>query len=198
MSKDVVIHIWCDWHMTHSATKVEARELPPITLGSKTRTIDLCEQCDKEFVGPLAQLLDEFGAPPTPPTTTPRQAGRRRAPTDKGAPCVWCDVNYSATSGSGYMRHLKVAHGFASAIEAFGTTCAICGDSDVRMMMAHMNNHHAEYGFTHTAQAIDWAKNNGDPHGVYFSCSTRKPSLNPTRAWEAQRAKERGKPSNSK
>ena len=178
MAKDVVIHIWCDQHMAREE-RIEGRELPPITLDGKTRTLDLCEACVKEFVGPLAQLLDEFGAPPTTGTAPPRQSGRRRPATDRGAPCVWCDVDYSATSGSGYMSHIKVVHGYANAREAFGTVCPICGTTDVLMMMAHVTKHHPEYGLTHTAQAIDWAKNNGDPWKVYKACLNRQPSLDP-------------------
>ena len=215
MAKDIVVTVWCDRHMGIEE-RVEGKELPPMTIDGKTKTLDLCDACTKEFVTPLAQLLDEFGATPEyqqPPVRhrgpghkrggmgvgrqqqIAGQARRGRKPQiaigDHGAPCIWCGLDFSAHSGSGYMRHIKVQHGYANAVEAFGTTCPICGAADLRMMMSHVHRNHSELGFTHTAQAVDWAHHHGDPHGVYAACLSRKPSLDPGEAWETTRARER-------
>lgn len=184
MAKDIVIHVWCDRHM-ETDERVEARELPPITLDGKIRTLDLCDPCIKEFVTPLAQLLEAHGALPSASASRSTSSARVSARGRRGSAemvavrCLWCSKEYSADTGSGYMAHAKQIHGYASAIEAFGTTCPICGDLDLRMMMTHVKRVHPEFGFTHTAQAIHWANIHGDPHGVYAATLSRKPSLDP-------------------
>jgi hypothetical protein len=179
MAKDIIVKTWCDRHLSMDE-HVEGSELPPITIGGSTKTLDLCDPCIKEFVAPLATLLEDFGAVPEGRTARVATTTRRRSPSkDKGAPCMWCDQDFSAKGGSGYMRHIKVYHGFASAVEAFGTTCPICGEEDLQMMMAHINHHHPELGFGHTSQAVEWAKDHGDPYGVYAATLHRKPSLAP-------------------
>ena len=173
MAKDVVIHIWCDWHMETGA-RIEGAEYP-VTLGGKARTIDLCDPCTKEFITPLAKLLEAHGA------LLSASAHRTRRPIADVVTvrCLWCTRDYSAESGSGYAAHVKKVHGYASAIEAFGTTCPICGDLDLRMMMTHVKRFHSEFGFTHTVQAVLWAKDHGDPHGVYADTLNRTPSMSP-------------------
>lgn len=192
MAKDVIVRIWCDQHMSQDR-RVEGFEQSPITLNGRTVTVDLCDACVEEFISPLAHLLEEYGVVPERQTAQARRGPLRGEP--KGAKCIWCSLDFAATTSSGFMRHIKVVHGYANAQDAFGTNCAICGQGQLFMMMAHVKRQHPEYGFTHTAQVIDWAKHNGDPHGVYERTLHRQPSLDPVQAREAVRAKERAKPS---
>jgi hypothetical protein len=175
MAKDVIIKIWCDVHMDKEE-KVEARELPPITIEGKTLTVDLCDPCIKEFYAPMVQLMEDHGLPLARGSTavTGRRPGRQRS-VSGSVQCLWCDKDYSDSSSSGLMAHLKATHGYVNAVDAFGTFCAVCGQQNVLMMMAHVNKHHPEYGFTHTAQTIQWAKENGDPHGVYTAIMNHPP-----------------------
>lgn len=175
MAKDVVIHTWCDRHLQLDE-RVVGKELPPVTLGGMTLTLDLCEPCVKEFVTPLVELLDQFGAPPQTSPVARRGKGKG---TDRGLACIWCPADFSANTSSGYMNHIRTIHGYGSAIDAFGTMCPICGDSGLRMMMAHVKKRHPDRGFTHTSQAVLWAKDNGDPFGVYAATLNRVPSLTP-------------------
>lgn len=178
MAKDVIVHIWCDWHMAKDE-RVEGVEQSPITLEGRTLTLDLCDPCVKEFIEPLTSLLDMYGAVPTISTPVVQRRSGAKHGHERGAQCVWCPLDFSANSGSGYMHHIKVVHGFAKAVEAFGTVCPICGQNNLRMMMSHIKRKHAEYGFTHTSQAVHWAKEHGDPWGVYAAALASKPSLTP-------------------
>lgn len=198
MAKDIIIKTWCDQHMgLDEPQKVEATE-HLITLEGRTLTLDLCEQCTSKYIDPLARLLYDHGAQPEQSPSQAKAARRGSHRGDpKGAQCVWCPLDFAASTSSGFMRHIKVVHGYVNAQDAFGTVCAICGQGELYMMMAHVKRVHPEYGFSHTAQVIDWAKHNGDPHGVYAATLARKPSLDPQSAWEQERLKERSKPSSA-
>jgi hypothetical protein len=177
MAKEVNIKVWCDRHLSQEDRRVEGHELPPITIDGVTKTLDLCKSCIKELVTPLSKVLVELGAKPEGEVVRRvAGSGRKRQVSDRGAPCLWCDRDFSARISSGYMVHLKTAHGFASAQEAFGTVCPICGQEEVLMMMGHVSKHHSEHGFAHTSQAVAWARDHGDPFGVYAAAVNRKPA----------------------
>lgn len=183
-------------------------------INSPTVTILLCAQHVEELIKPVAELVSEYGEP-VDATPTPRgsaggritvgQSGRRdpafltktrtrqgRQPVGGRAnDCLWCELSYAGGSTSGFARHLRVAHGFANLTEAFGGPCPICGEGPYELMSAHVKRKHSEFGFEAVAQPFIWARDNGDPHGVYAAKLQQKPSLDPEEAWEQARATER-------
>lgn len=218
MAREIVI--WCDACLNedvrtpaveHSAG-LDIALVKPVA----TQTVALCTDHTDQLLKPLAAILEEFGSPieveaSPPPTgrrkvsTTGRQdpemmASQNANGTRKGKPpasgvrgsdCLWCDLSYTSGSGGGFQRHLKVVHGFEGFHEAFGGPCPVCGEGPYTQMLAHVSKSHPEMGFTSAVQPFMWARDNGDPHGIYAATLARKGSLDPDQAWEETRARER-------
>lgn len=188
------------------------------------RVLATCEAHADQYLKPLAALLEEFGSPVEVPEQAGRggkkrsqqvsipagpsgpqqdrtlfmleQNGSRKGkpPTGpRGNQCLWCPLSYS-NDGGGFSRHLKVAHGFNGMKEAFGGVCPVCGEGQYELMGAHTKKAHAELGFATIPEAFLWARDNGDPHGVYAEILERKGSLDPKEEWEKTREKERSSP----
>ena len=187
MAKEIEVHAWCDRHMALDE-RIEGDEIT-VALDGPPVTLDLCAPCHKEIVEPLARLIAEHGvkvAPPTKTTKTTRtysmanrtaRSGEPSANGALGAECLWCDSTYSTAPGSGYGRHLQTIHGYATLREAFGATCPICGEDAGSVPLKHIRSAHSEMGFVHLSQAAIWARDHGDPHGVYAASLARVPSL---------------------
>ena len=188
------------------------------------KSVAMCERHEDERLKELAHWLDEFGVPleaatpkgagssgkrivasPSGPrheqlAITFEQTGTRhgRAPADgsRDVACPWCPLTY-ARDGSGFGRHLRVAHGFDGVAEAFGGPCPVCGEGPYQQIGNHCRRSHPELGFQFVTQAFEWARDNGDPHVVYAELLERKGSLDPAEEWERLRGKERSEPSAS-
>lgn len=213
MAKEVLIHVWCDAHSAREE-KVPGSTFT-VALGGKNRVIDLCETCEKELISPLAQLLDEFGAPPEVDTASPAPAPKKRVKASpsgqrheqimltasvtgirhgrtpdgpRDAQCLWCPMDYAG--GSGFLRHLKVVHGFQGLGEALGTTCPVCGKEGMQALGAHLVRAHKDLNFAHPTQAFVWAKEHGDPHGALAAALQRQGSLIPEEEWTKRRERE--------
>lgn len=171
----------------------------------KPKVLALCTDHLDQLVKPVAALLDEFGENPEGIARPRGRQGKIEAATlamqtRKGRPpangredhlnqCLWCELTYSGNAG-GFGRHLRVVHGYAGLTEAFGGLCPVCGEGPFQQMMSHMNKAHAEMGFKVLSQPFTWARDNGDPHGVYAAKLTQEPSLNPEEEWQKTRQAE--------
>lgn len=177
------------------------------------RTLLLCPNHVDELLKPLTQLLDEYGTPvevPTPGAKRPKDSGVRvsaappsaqtlthyqlsgirkgREPAG-GRPnqCLWCPLSYTAASTGGFGRHVRVAHGFDGLGEAFGGPCPVCGEGPYLQILNHCNRAHKDMGFIAVAQPYLWARDNGDPHGVYAAKLEQKGSLDPAEEFQRMR-----------
>lgn len=205
MAKEVTVHAWCDVHMSHDE-RVDGVE-HTITVDQLSRTVDLCAKCATRLLDELVALLRERGAPVEPSVASRvgnqgqrlalrqaagvgRRYGREPRSGEREAMCLWCPLTYSSSASSGYARHIKVVHGYATLREAFGQTCAVCG-SQQRMLIAHVKLAHPEFGSQpHQSTVALWARDHGDPHGVYAATVNRTPSLTPDEAWTKTRESE--------
>lgn len=171
---------WCDVHMGRDE-KV-AGELVTVALGGRpAKGLDLCPGCKDEVVKPLEALLDEFGSV-LPATSSRGATGRRKAvpegatplpvPVDpdgqaKAHPCLFCDSSF--TTGEGAFGHMMRTHGTPKAAgELIGTVCPVCGyDTNSGSPGVHIAQGHKDYGFPSVLSSLLWARDNGDPFGVY-------------------------------
>lgn len=79
MSKDIVVHIWCD-PCAKEGRQESATTTPPIIIGSaKPRTLDLCEAHRKEYLDTLSDLLGDDGAVVDARLAAPSAAPVKRA-----------------------------------------------------------------------------------------------------------------------
>jgi len=186
------IQVLCDLCL-RDGKEVEGAELSAGVLLGKvapvtSRVLAACEMHVTEHFKPLVELLAEYGEPIDSPPATParrirstgggvdkvvldaQQSGVRKGKPpvgDRDNECLWCPLTYTANSSSGFARHLKVAHGFAGIKEAFEGMCPVCGQGHFDIMSAHVLRSHPEMGFTSVTGPFTWARDNGDPHGVY-------------------------------
>lgn len=107
----------------------------------------------------------------------------------RGNECLWCPLTYS-NDGGGFGRHLKVAHGFAGIVEAYGGPCPVCGNGPYELMSNHCKRSHPEYGFQTVSDPYIWARDNGDPHGAYAAKLEQVGSLDPKEEFNKLRDKE--------
>lgn len=152
--------------------------------GGKPRNVDLCDPCNEDMtLAELRACLKEFGVSTEagkkgkgeerqaalsggPGTTAARfhMSGVRHGRTPKGErdmQCLWCPLNYTP---SGFLGHVRKAHGFDGSKDALGTTCPACGNN-FEMLGAHVLKSHPEFGSV--TDAFFWARDNNDPYGVY-------------------------------
>lgn len=144
------------------------------------RTLDLCPAHIDEYVKPLAVLLDEYGVKHTGKAAARRQNAPRKAPASPAqetpaeqpaAPqdgpatqvCILCGAD-GLTRGE-YDSHLNAMHQ-TTALALHGDVCPVCGESGKSGQ--HVNRAHGtSTGARNFSQALMWAAENGDPHGVY-------------------------------
>lgn len=76
MSKETIIRVLCDNH--EAGYEVFGREVVvAFGGGDRPRAIDLCEECEKELVSPLRDLLDELGQPVLGPLVVPKKPKKK-------------------------------------------------------------------------------------------------------------------------
>lgn len=188
MAREIVV--WCDKCLAQDVRTTAVEHSIGVALGVvqvvATKTVALCAE-HTDSLKELADLIEEFGEPiqvELPVQKKSPQSGKMNIPSPEaqlaaygtrkgrvpasGRPnqCLWCTLSYGAQA-SGFAAHLKKAHGFTGLTEAFGGTCPVCGAGEFEMMMAHVNKSHKDMGFTAIAEPFIWARDNGDPHGVY-------------------------------
>lgn len=192
MAREIVV--WCDKCLAQDVRTAAVEHSIGVALGVvqvvATKTVALCAE-HTDSLKELADLIEEFGEPiqvelpaqkksskptqgggrmniPSPEAQLAAYGTRKGRVPARGRPnqCLWCPLSYGANA-SGFGAHLKKAHGFAGLGEAFGGTCPICGDGEFEMMGAHVKRAHSDMGFTAIAEPFIWARDNGDPHGVY-------------------------------
>lgn len=189
MAREIVT--WCDPCMGRDE-RTPGRE-ETLMVGGKPRVLALCDADRDQYVKPLEALLEEFGAPAEAPgkRTTPTRiaagnpgaeatlqmftlTGTRKGRKPEGgrtAECMFCPLNYSGDAG--LIRHLHKAHGLPDKLrEVFAGPCPICGKA-YELVGAHIHKSHADLGLANIAQGYAWAKENGDPHGVFAALAAR-------------------------
>lgn len=204
--KEVAVSTWCD-RCGKKGVRTPGDTTPPITVGpAGPATLDMCDAC-RELVDEIAALLEEFGVgvdvdDPSSRTLVStkgrqdvaalakHQRRRGKRPTGNTQDCLWCDLEYSIKAG-GFSRHLRVAHGFDGLKEAFGGLCPVCGEGPYELMLSHAQKTHPELGFVGVSQPFMWARDNGDPHGVYAAKREQKGSLDPDAEWARVREAEK-------
>lgn len=200
MAREIVV--WCDPCMREEVRTVGSEV--QVGIDSEPRILALCESHNAEFIKPLAALIDEFGASINGGASNARvgrqgaslasQQRKGRTPV-AGRPnqCLWCPLSYS--TGSGFSRHLKVEHGFNGLSEAFGGPCPVCGEGPYDTLGGHLVRSHPDLP-THPTAPFEWARDNGDPHGIYAATVQKKGSLNPDEAFKEVRSREASHPAN--
>jgi hypothetical protein len=181
MAREIVL--WCDVDMR------DDQRVPGSTrtldLGHGPREIDLCDQHAKQYLEPLADILDELGSrAERPQTLRPRADARKvqglskldnllttqrrgKLPDDdddgRGFQCLFCTLDYT---NSGSLRvHIRKLHGFTDAgfPEIFGRACPLCGQSGYGALSVHALNTHNQPNVSALFVA---AREAGDPHGI--------------------------------
>lgn len=176
----------------HGAKEIEVEALPiPIGLGTRWYSVDLCPECEGDYLSRLRALIEEFGAPidgpqnvGKPPAKKPGKGGKTgvlsaaggnlpvllgrermgRTPA-KGRPlrCFWCPLTYSGEQALG--THVVKEHGLAGRGKViYGRQCPICGEDGYDILGSHINRAHREAEGTN--QAFQIAAELGDPFGV--------------------------------
>lgn len=195
MSRQLIVRDWCDVCQRDDDAQVEGQTWT-MALDGKPRTLELCEVHYAQLVKPLQDVLAELGRKPddgAAPTRAPgrprkaldapgaqdgasvpqrgrkarQQASEAAAPelaADNGYPCVICGRELGRSDY--YRRHLVSVHGLASSVLQ-GDTCPVCGQSGLSKMGVHVSGFHGDLGLRNSAQALVWARDNGDPYGAY-------------------------------
>lgn len=217
MAREIVI--WCDPCMADDVRTPAVEHSIGITIGVtkavQTMTVACCPDHTDALLKPLAALIEEHGSPIDPTQvavpsesasilksasgrqvpgalTSPGMRRKGRAPAgNRGNQCLWCDLTYAGKSASGFARHLRVAHGIDGLSEAFSGRCPVCGDGPYSTMGSHIAKSHADMGFEASTDPFLWARDHGDPHGVYAEKLALEGSLDPEAAWEDTRKRER-------
>lgn len=200
MAKEIVV--WCD-PCLDADQRTPSREVK-IGLHGRWRTLDLCEQHEKELLTPLEQMVEAHGATvDVPHKAVPRSATTRvkaRGNKETGPQpeatliqfeqmgtrlgrdpvngrvwqCLWCPLDYASTSG--FSRHLRTAHDLSEYLsEVFVGLCPVCGKGDVEVMGSHIKKSHDDMGFRSLVDAYVWARDHGDPHGSYAAILAKAP-----------------------
>lgn len=81
MAREVFTKIWCDPCLHTKDIKIEANEMPPVTVGQKSpRVMALCPECEAGFFAPFIEGLEAFGDTPDS-----LEKGKARGRVDKAA-----------------------------------------------------------------------------------------------------------------
>jgi len=196
MATEIILNRWCDgvklsgtndWALRHEIQTAPGTVRIHGLDGKPAKSVDLCDPCDNDMT--LAELricLREFGVTPEAgkkgkPVDQPRltagsgggvatlainnaRSGQRhgRPPSSpRTESCLWCPLDYTH---SGFAGHAKKHHGFANIVDALGTRCPVCGVDGFQMLSSHVGRAH---DYKSVTAAFMWARDNGDPHGVY-------------------------------
>lgn len=192
MSRQLVIHDWCDVCQRDDGAQVEALSYT-MQLDGRPRTLELCDMHQAQYVKPLADLLADLGRKPDDGEAPRKGAGRprkgleapgaqaeptgqqraRKAPPeaqeatpqdDEGYPCIICGTHLARADN--YRRHLASVHDLPPGVLQ-GDTCPVCGQGGLTRMGVHVAGQHGDMGLGNSAQALVWARENGDPYGAY-------------------------------
>jgi hypothetical protein len=171
---------WCDVHMSRDE-RVTGTEVKLSIGGNPPKSLDLCPGCRDELIKPIEALLAEHGASVPLPAPKGHRGPRKAVPapallpgvvpadadTDRPHACLWCPATF--TSQEGLLGHMMRKHGTSDrAGDVWGKVCPVCGhESEGRSSGTHIGQAHRDYGFPSVSQAFMWARDNGDPHGVY-------------------------------
>ena len=139
MATQISITRWCDVHLYEHSEQVEA-ESRVIPVPGRVLTVDLCDTCDEQILGPVRKVYEEYGAKPeqTPQSsdgvacpvcgrTSPNQslvrAHIKRMHKEqaaeildlngKGLPCDHEGCDFVAIKPQGLGAHKRAAHGVA-------------------------------------------------------------------------------------
>lgn len=139
--------------------------------GGKPKNTDLCDQCNS---GPTCLTLDELRAVLRESgVVVMAAAGKNPQPGRASQPrmsegrtlCIWCPGDYAWGAWGG---HLRTAHGLGGVKEALGKMCPACGE-EFDGLSVHITRGHDE--FPMVTDAFFWARDNGDPYGVWAKVS---------------------------
>lgn len=188
MARSIVIH--CDRHLA-SEVEIRAQEELTIAIGKKApRIVAPCPECFTEVFKTALEWIEEYGVPVT--QAGPAMSGTKPAPGSKpGSPsldslikgaesgvrrgkppapgsvrywCIWCPLDFVRASFAGHVR----VHGFESQADAWGEKCPVCGEvPNAQNLGYHAVKQHPEHSFTNASDLFIWARDNGDPHGIY-------------------------------
>jgi hypothetical protein len=192
MAQEIRVDIWCDGlklgvdgdFVVRHDPRVEAVTRSFALDGKPAKLVDLCDPCNGELtLDELREVLKQFGVTsgagkPGPGPAKVRaegparlilanqvsglRNGRERAEGGKTFVCLWCPLDYSS---SGWLSHVQKKHGFKGIKDAVGVTCPVCGQGPYETLSNHVSRAHDE--FLSITEAFHWAKDNGDPFGVY-------------------------------
>jgi hypothetical protein len=109
MARELVI--WCTPCLFERDTRAEGRAVIVSFDGKQARTVDVCEDCEKQYVTPLRELLAQHGdskqpvprqhaaAAPRPPTTASKPSATRYVGRNR-VECLICghSVQYNGES----------------------------------------------------------------------------------------------------
>jgi hypothetical protein len=190
MAQELIIRSWCDNQagegtlladgLAHPhGERVPAEERIVGVDYPVWRKLDLCDPCNEQIPrARLRELAAEFGRPLEQVQKGKPAAGAlaaierfqksgqrngRKPSGDRAIQCIWCPLPYA---GTGFLKHVRDAHGFKDQTDAWGRTCPVCGKEGIDMLGTHAGRKHADIG-THTSDLFVWARDNGDPFGVY-------------------------------
>lgn len=128
------------------------------------RMVDLCDECDEDLTGRLAELVESFGvavdgAPARRPVGRPPGP---KAEADGMFPCLICHASHT---GGGMGAHIKRMHGGAALRDVYGSDCPICG-KETGNAGTHIGRSHPEANGYGIVGAFEFAKAAGDPFGI--------------------------------
>ena len=173
---------WCDVHVSRDE-RVKGAEVRLSLGGHPAKSLDLCDACRDELIKPIEALLDEFGATVRGDAPTGRGRPRKGAPEAATLPvavvdpdarfrCLFCPAVYGTANGA--YRHMRVDHGTPEGAQALlGTVCPVCGFEGEKSASVHIALGHKPYGFASVLDAYAWARDNGDPHGVWAEVAAK-------------------------
>jgi len=105
VAREVQIITWCDRCLTEGQ-QVNATEYAGLNSTGVRVLVDLCEECQTNYVAPALDVFDTFGR------SEPKTAHQRRHNTPTTGPCPECGKEFSSTQSLGMHRWRK--HGVPS------------------------------------------------------------------------------------
>lgn len=183
MGSRVVIERWCN--NQGESEDFPADERMYLDADGKPRLADTCDDCDANMTNSQTRTYVATFGRPVPiegkavagrvkPNSAQRNAmlaaatGSRKgrkpgAGATRRHSCLWCVLDYFA--GSASTMHLKDLHGLGRP-DAFGRMCPVCPQIDIEVMGGHASRSHGDIAST-ASELFVWARENGDPHGIY-------------------------------
>lgn len=117
MVRDVVTFIWCDFHLGQEDIKVEAEELPPITIGNaKPRMLALCKEHRESWYEPMREAVAEFGtvvdgSSPAKSVITPRDPKGTLEVAPDGVRVLCPECKTPLKNRNTVQTHMRAHHG---------------------------------------------------------------------------------------